>query len=58
MANKTLGPIIQKSAHLESCAADLRQHSPSNRQRILPQQVQFANPARIIHTDTKHTSTK
>lgn len=35
-ASKTLGPINQKPAHLESCAADLGQQSPGNRQRILP----------------------
>lgn len=58
MANKTLGPILQKAGNLESCATELRQQSPSNKSRLLPQQVQFVNPARIIHTDAKHKSAK
>lgn len=31
IANKTLGPILQKSANLESCANSLRQQSPTNK---------------------------
>lgn len=57
MANKTLGPLLH-AAHLEPSTADMGQQSPSNRQRILPQPVQFVNPARIIHTDAKHKSAK
>ena len=59
MANKTIGAVLsQKPINLNSSAVHPRAQSPASKQRVLSHQVQFANPARIIHTDAKHKSAK